>query len=153
MTIEICAPDSEEALCLMAEMWREIDLLYGNLEPSAPEMGGMSAAGSAFLIARAGGDAAGCVGLRPLSAEIAEVKRMYVRPAARGTGLAHLLMERLEGVARDNGFRELWLETGLRQPAAIRLYERLGYKRIASYGDYARDALSVCYGRQLSVRS
>ncbi len=76
---------------------------------------------------------------------------MYVQPAARRLGIARRLMEALEEIAREKGFREIWLETGLGQPAAIRLYENLGYTRIASFGDYAHDPVSVCYGKRLAI--
>lgn len=148
--IETSAVDSKEVRQLMAELWREVDLIYGNSEPTAPDMSGLDSDRAAFLIVRVDGKAMGCVGLRPLSDTIAEVKRMYVQPAARRTGLARRSMERLEAIARENGFREIWLETGLRQPAAIRLYENLGYERIASFGDYAKDPVSVCYGKRLA---
>lgn len=148
--IETCAFDSPEALSLMMEMWREIDRIYGNPEATAPEMTGMDAVGAAFLIARADGRAVGCVALRPISAGIAEVKRMYVQPVARRGGLALRLMRRLEEIAREYGFREIWLETGLKQPAAIRLYEGLGYERIDGFGDYTHDPVSVCYGKKLT---
>ena len=148
--IETSTVETEEGRQLIAEMCAEIDRIYGNARPIPSSLAGMDAAGAAFLIARVDGRAVGCVGLRPLSTEIAEVKRMYVRPAARRTGLARRLMERLEAIARENGFREIWLETGLRQPAAIRLYENLGYERIASFGDYAKDPVSVCYGKRLA---
>ncbi|HEV8184586.1 MAG TPA: GNAT family N-acetyltransferase, partial [Chthoniobacterales bacterium] len=79
-----------------------------------------------------------------------EVKRVYVAPHARRTGVARAIMNVLEQLARETGFTGIWLETGLRQPAAIRLYESLGYTRIAGFGDYKDDPLSVCYGKQLS---
>ncbi|MEO5722190.1 MAG: GNAT family N-acetyltransferase [Chthoniobacterales bacterium] len=149
MKIEQAAFGADESRALIAELWREVDVIYGNREPTVPREDGLEADGAAFLIAREDGKGVGCVALRPLSGEIAEVKRMYVRPAARRAGVARLLMQRLEEVARAGGFREIWLETGLGQPAAIRLYESLGYERIASFGDYAHDPVSVCYGKRL----
>lgn len=152
MKIETAPIDAEDSQQLIADMWREVDSIYGNREPTAPELGGMDAKGAVFLIARAEGRAVGCVALRPISAEIAEVKRMYVQPAARRGGVALKLMQRLEEIAREKGLREIRLETGLKQPAAIRLYEGLGYERIARFGDYAHDPLSVCYGKRLVTR-
>ena len=149
MTIERVAFNSAESKELMAELWREVDLIYGNREPSQPALDGMEGAGAAFFVARENGEAIGCIALRPLTPEIAEVKRMYVRPAARGAGVARALMQALEETARASAFHDVWLETGLGQPAAIRLYENLGYKRIASFGDYAHDPVSVCYGKRL----
>ncbi len=149
MEIEHTAVDCDDARELIAELWREVDLIYGNREPTAPALGGMDTEGAAFLIARESGHAFGCVALRPLTSEVAELKRMYVRPTVRGQGVARQLVERLEDVAREGGFSEVWLETGVGQPAAIQLYESLGYERIASFGDYAHDPISVCYGKRL----
>jgi GNAT superfamily N-acetyltransferase len=102
------------------------------------------------VIARDGHVAVGCGALRRRTASIAEVKRVFVRRDSRGRGIARAIMHELEQLARDAGFSEIWLETGLRQPVATRLYESLGYTRIADFGDYKGDPLSVCYGKRLT---
>jgi putative acetyltransferase len=89
-----------------------------------------------FFVARVDGTAVGCAGVA-LFADLAEVKRMYVRPAARGRGIADALLARIETVARDAGLARLCLETGDRQLAAIRVYGRAGFSRCAAFGDYA----------------
>ena len=78
-----------------------------------------------------------------------EVKRMYVAPAARGRGIARRMLAHLEDTARAGGARAVVLETGLRQPEAIALYESSGYTPIASFGYYRCAPLSRCYGRLL----
>ena len=140
------APESRQ---LIAELWVEIDQLYGNEIATAAELPREQTARAIFVIARRGDAAVGCGALRPRTATIAEAKRVYVRPSSRGHGIARAIMHELEQLARDAGFNEIWLETGLRQPAAIRLYESLGYTRIAAFGDYKDDPLSVCYGKRL----
>jgi putative acetyltransferase len=89
-----------------------------------------------FFIARVDGAAVGCGGVA-VFADFAEVKRMYVRPAARGHGIADALLERIERVTRDAGLARLCLETGDRQLAAIRVYSRAGFSRCGAFGDYA----------------
>lgn len=89
-----------------------------------------------FFVARVDGAAVGCAGVA-LFAELAEVKRMYVRPAARGSGIADALLARIEAVTRDAGLARLCLETGDRQLAAIRVYGRAGFSRCGPFGDYA----------------
>lgn len=96
-----------------------------------------------------GGGALACGALRRKSAERVEVKRMYVAEEARGRRLAVGVLRALEAEARRRGYREVVLETGVRQPAAIRLYEREGYRRIPAYPPYAAMANSVCYARAL----
>jgi N-acetylglutamate synthase-like GNAT family acetyltransferase len=89
-------------------------------------------------IAEAGGDVAGCVALKGLArnAERAgEVKRLYVRAAWRKTGLGDHLMDALEADARSSGYDALYLDTFAALAAAVRLYERRGYVRIARYND------------------
>ena len=109
---------------------------------------------SAFLVARLGDRPVGCGALRPLDdgggpASTAEIKRMYVTPEARGRGVARAILDRLEATARDVGYARVLLETGNRQLAAIRLYERAGYERVACYGRYVDDPRSVCFGKAL----
>jgi N-acetylglutamate synthase-like GNAT family acetyltransferase len=82
---------------------------------------------SAFLIARAGdGEATGCGALRLLGNGTAEVKRMYVTPQARGTGVATRILRVLEGHARPHGISALVLSTGVKQPDAIRFLRTRG---------------------------
>jgi GNAT superfamily N-acetyltransferase len=81
---------------------------------------------------------------------VAEVKRMYVVPQARRTGLARLVLRALEDSAREAGCDLLVLETGLKQPEAISLYESAGYVRVTSYGHYKWSPLSRYYGRRLT---
>jgi putative acetyltransferase len=89
-----------------------------------------------FFIARLDGAAVGCAGVA-LFADLAELKRMYVRPAARGRGVADALLARIETATRDAGLARLCLETGDRQLAAIRVYSRAGFSRCAAFGTYA----------------
>jgi putative acetyltransferase len=88
-----------------------------------------------FFIARSGGAAVGCGGVAFFS-DFAEVKRMFVRDAARGRGVAQAILARLESETRDHGLDALRLETGDRQCAAMRLYERAGFRRCAAFGTY-----------------
>ena len=89
-----------------------------------------------FFLARSGDAAVGCGGVA-LFSDFAEVKRMYVRPAARGQGVAQAVLARIEAEVCDAGLLTLRLETGDRQTAAIRLYERAGFRRCAAFGPYA----------------
>jgi GNAT superfamily N-acetyltransferase len=80
---------------------------------------------------------------------VAEVKRMYVSPAARRTGLARVVLRHLEDSAREDGCDLLVLETGLRQPEAIALYESAGYVPVTPFGYYKDSPYSRYYGRRL----
>ncbi len=131
--------DDGDVRRLTAAQQAELRARYeGGQEPGTPP----SAADVAVvLVARdAGGEAVGCGALRPLGDGVAEIKRMYVVPAARGRGLSKLLLAGLEAAARDRGWTTLRLETGPRQPEAIALYEGAGYRPIAAFGPYSDDA-------------
>lgn len=84
------------------------------------------------------------------ASHVAEVKRMYVAPAARRSGLARLVLRTLEDSAREAGCDLLVMETGLKQPEAIALYESAGYVLVTSFGHYKRSPLSRYYGRRLT---
>ncbi|WP_110180343.1 GNAT family N-acetyltransferase [Nocardioides solisilvae] len=81
---------------------------------------------------------------------VAEVKRMYVAASHRRLGLARQVLAQLEEAAAAAGVRTLVLETGLRQPEAIALYESSGYHVIPGYGYYAEAELSRCFGKDLA---
>ena len=81
----------------------------------------------------------------------AEVKRMYVVPGARGTGLARRLLARLEESAAAAGAEAMVLETGTAQPEAMALYESSGYARIENFGHYRWSPQNRCYGKPLAA--
>ncbi|MFJ6215284.1 GNAT family N-acetyltransferase [Streptomyces sp. NPDC092296] len=89
----------------------------------------------AFLVARHGGEPVGCVGVRLLTARIAELTRLYVDPAARGTGTAGRLLAAAERTARDLGRDTMRLDTRRDLVEARALYARHGYAEIPPYND------------------
>lgn len=89
-----------------------------------------------LLLAMEGDAPAGCVGLHEWDAQIAEMKRLYVRPAFRGRGLGRILTDAALADARALGYRSIRLDTipTLMQPA-IALYRELGFREIPPYRD------------------
>jgi putative acetyltransferase len=148
-TIEERPWDDPAGAALRVAQEAELDLRYGsdNHEPGTPPAAGNI---DVFLVALdSAGQPIGCGALRRLDDATAEVKRMYVVPASRGSGVAAGLLARLEAAARERGWTTLRLETGPAQPEAIRFYERAGYHRIPLYGAYVGSNLSICYERSL----
>ena len=91
-----------------------------------------------------GDEPVGCGAFKPYSDTVAEIKRMYVHPDHRGQHFGRLILSDLESWAGEKGFYECILETGLKQPEAIRLYQKSGYETIPNYGQYAGVENSVC---------
>ena len=136
MTLETTSWDDDDVQRLAAEQQAEIRARYdGAGEPGTPP----SAADiSVVLVARDdAGVAVGCGALRSLGDRVAEVKRMYVVPAARGRGVARAVLAGLEDAALDRGWTTLRLETGPRQPEAVGPYLSAGYRPIPAFGGYA----------------
>ena len=91
--------------------------------------------------------------VRALGVEVtAEVKRMYVVPAAQRRGLARQMLRHLESTAATAGIEALVLETGIVQPEAIALYTSSGYEPIPGFGYYCGSDLSRCFGRVLELQ-
>lgn len=101
------------------------------------------------IVATVDGRAVGCGALKEYAPGVVEVKRMYVRDDARGRGVASHVLQALESWAQELGFEKCILETGLRQPEAIALYQKQGYQRIPNYGQYAEVLNSVCFEKLL----
>lgn len=104
-----------------------------------------------YLAVVVNGRAVACGGLQSIDAETGEVKRMYVRPAHRGRGIARQLLAALEECAFRQGHSVVCLETGTYLPAAIGLYASCGYDRIPVYGEYVDNPYSVCFAKRLPV--
>ena len=117
-------------------------------EPGTPP----SASDIAYFVVAADPDGTplGCGGLRRLDAISGEVKRMYVVPERRGTGVARAVLEALEEHARSLGWTYLRLETGNAQPDAVAFYTKHGYRPIPRFGPYADEPTSLCFERVLS---
>ncbi len=144
-------PESDQAQSLMNRMYQELTPLYGGTAEGRFSQLDFRQGGSVFVIARIGDQPIACGALVWLEENVAEIKRMFVEPAWRGRGVARVVLADLERRARTFGYRKLRLETGIRQPTAIGLYESAGYQRIPPYGRHVGDLLSVCFEKEMLV--
>jgi SAM-dependent methyltransferase len=136
IAIELAPAPTDEVRALVAELEAVLSAEYPPEQRHGLSLDAIFQPEVRFFIARHGGAAVGCGGVA-LYDGFAEVKRMYVRPAARGTGAADALLARVEHEARRAGLTVLRLETGDRQHAAMRFYERCGFRRRSAFGAYA----------------
>ncbi len=101
------------------------------------------------VVAYEDGEAVGCGAIKQFSPEAMEVKRMYVPLNKRGLGIASTVLAALEEWARELGYTVCVLETGKRQPEALALYKKSGYRVIPNYGQYTGVENSVCFEKAL----
>ena len=154
--VEEAAYDDPRVQLLVDAVQAEYVERYGGPDESPMDDGAFEPPRGRFFVALRDGEPVAMGGwrLRPELADlggstVAEVKRMYVAPAARRTGLARLVLRRLEDSAREDGCDLLVLETGLMQPEAIELYESSGYVPVTPFGYYKDSPYSRYFGRRL----
>jgi GNAT superfamily N-acetyltransferase len=146
---------SADARALIAALDAELTERYPNPEDNFLSLDAdeVSRGRGAFLVARTSARTAiGCGAVRLVEPAVAELKRMYVVPAWRGRRVGTDLLAALVERAGALGARRVVLEAGERQPEAIALYERTGFRRIPCFGPYAAAVNSVCMERVLEAQ-
>jgi GNAT superfamily N-acetyltransferase len=129
-----------DAAELVRAMVSEMRELYDGLDLDAPDMPKAGPAelgppGGVYLVGYQGGVPVCGGGIKRLPDGTCEIKRMYVVPQARRTGVARALLAALEDAARGLGYRVARLDTGARQPHAQAFYEASGYRRVGNFND------------------
>ena len=148
LTIRDVAWDDPRGEALRVAQRAELTIRYETPD-SEPGPAPTAADITLFLVAFDGERAIGCGGLRQIDETHGEIKRMFVVPDRRGSGVSTAVLHALEDAASERGWDRLVLETGARQPDAIRFYEREGYTLIPNFGHYAHSPISICYERAL----
>ncbi|MEP6690844.1 MAG: GNAT family N-acetyltransferase [Gemmatimonadaceae bacterium] len=142
---------SPEARELIAALDAELSALYP--EPGAThfrlDTSEVAEGQGAFLVATLDDKPIGCGAIRRIDERTGEIKRMYVRPAARGRGVGRDLLRALETEARALGLTRVALETGARQLEALALYQHAGFAPIPPFGEYVGSPTSVCMAKDL----
>ena len=93
--------------------------------------------------------AVACGAIKEYAPGIMEIKRMFTDPEVRGKGVATSVLDELIQWAREMNYQKCILETGIRQPDAIRLYQKNGFTTIPNYGQYEGVVNSVCFEKEL----
>ena len=128
--------DAPAAKVLVPEYVAEIRAMYPEWTPDVPPRltpEDVEPPAGRWVVAYRRGNPVGCAALKRLGNHTAEIKRVYVAPEARGTGVARAILARLERIAQDVGYTTLRMDTGARQPASAALFSSCGYEQIADY--------------------
>ena len=141
--------DSPVARALVAAVQQEYVVRYGGPDEAVVDPAEFVPPAGLFLVAEVDGAPVGCAAWRVHAPGVVEVKRVFVAPTARRLGLAQVLMDAMEASALAAGHRSVVLNTGDRQPEAIALYRRRGYRSAGGYGVYAESPGAVFLGRDL----
>ena len=143
------SPDTADARALISELEAHLEPLYPIESRHGFSVEKLLREEVSFFVLRHDGLAAACGAVEFFGLEYGEIKRMYVRPQFRGLGFGKAMLSHLEDHARSHNITLLRLETGIRQPEAVGLYERMGFHLIPPFGPYTNDPLSLCYEKQL----
>lgn len=143
-------PDSPDAMALIAELDEHLQgYPYPQESRHAFSIEKLLREGVRFFVLRCDGQPAACGGVKLYSPDYGEVKRMYVRPAFRGKGYGKAVLDHLSAYCLSSEIDVLRLETGIYQVEAIGLYDRYGFSRRASFGEYREDPMSVYFEKKL----
>jgi GNAT superfamily N-acetyltransferase len=148
VTIEKADPLSPESQRLIERLSTELAEITGDNGKSNFTTDDMRSDKALWVLAReTSGEATGCGALRPLSDNIAEIKRMFSTRKTPGVGT--LLLNFLEMSARHLGYAEIRLETRLINHRAVAFYQKNGYQQIENYGPYIGRAEAICFSKCL----
>jgi GNAT superfamily N-acetyltransferase len=138
---------------LEEELQQEYVARYGGHDETPVDPAEFVPPNGVFVVGFADGEPVASGGFRRHADDVAEIKRMFVVEDRRGVGYARRLLTELESRAAAVGYRRIVLETGLRQPEAIALYESSGYQPISGFGFYAGRELSRSFAKYLALPS
>lgn len=148
-TVQRETPDQPDVLNFLARADERSASLYPADSRHGLDVSALLAAGVRFFVARRDGCALGCGGYVLLPGQEAEMKRLFVDPAARGRGVGGAIVQAIGQAAAGEGVRTLFLETGVKSAEALRLYRRYGFAGCGPFAGYRSDPLSVFMAKAL----
>lgn len=148
LTINRLSKPSSELLELISELDKELAVRDGDDHAFYNQYNGLGDIHH-FVIAYKDELALACGAFKEYDSEQVEIKRMFTSLEVRGKGLAIEVLNELEAWAKEIGYKNCILETGIKQPEAIRLYEKQGYSRIENFGQYKGVEASYCFMKRI----
>lgn len=149
--IRVVAYGHPDAVALIERVQQEYVVRHGDVDGTPVDSAQFAEPRGLFLVGHLDGAPVACGGWRARGDGVAELKRMYVAPAARGRGAARAILAELERTAREAGHHKIILETGLRQPEAIALYTSAGYTPVPRFGYYKDASEAVHLGKSFPI--
>lgn len=153
MIKELAIAPSNPTSLAVRELIAELDCYLEALYPPESRFGldieALQDKSVTLFVAKTNDKAVGCGAIQLQAPGYAEVKRMYVRPNMRGKGIGKQIVSQIETFAKQANVHTLRLETGAYQPAAIHLYQQLGYYPIPPFDDYKEDPLCLFFEKNL----
>ena len=149
IVITIEDPDQPDVYALLTASDAYMAGLYPTESNHMVDVHELSRPDVTFIVARSGASVLGCGAIVEGPDSSAEIKRMFVVPAARGLKIGRRLLQQLETVAIAKGVQSLRLETGIKQPEALALYRSAGFVEIGPFGIYQPDPLSVFMQKEI----
>ncbi|MGD1007334.1 MAG: GNAT family N-acetyltransferase [Ignavibacteriaceae bacterium] len=146
--LEQVSSDSKEAVELTKKLFGELEAIYPKnvMENFIEESSSMNV----FIVAFSESNEAVATGaLNHYQPGVVEVKRMFVLKEFRGKGISKQILFELERIAVELNYKRMILETGSKQPEALGLYRKYGYKEIECYGRHSSDPTSVCFEKYI----
>lgn len=140
--------DDQDFIDLVKELDTYLKITDGDEHDFYNQFNGIESLQSVF-VAYYNNKPVGCGAFKPYDHESVEVKRMYLKPENRGSGIAADILRTLEISAKEGGYKRTVLETGKRQLEAVKFYHKSGYHRIPNYGQYVQMDNSYCFEKRL----
>lgn len=142
-------PENADSVMLISELDAYLIPLYPSESCHGYSPKQLAKENVAFFILRLNNEPAACGAVKLFNRGCGEIKRVYVRPRFRRKGLGKIVVKHLENYAAQEGAKLIRLESGVNQPEALVLYERMGYKRAEAFPPYVEDPLSVFYEKSI----
>lgn len=147
LSIQEASPDDADAKRLLALLSDKLLQLTGNDGTASFSEEDVQEERSIFLVAWSDEEPVGCGGLRPLTEEVCELKRMYAKYPGRGIGST--ILQHLERYAQEFGYKAIWLETRKINVKAVQFYLAHRYRERSNYGKYIGRREAICFEKEL----